>query len=423
MIGVVLRARRQGTGRPRVGLFGLLGSGNLGNDAAFEVVLNYLRRDHPEALLDAMCGGPERMSTHYGLEAIPILWYDRHGGGATGARAVALKILGKAIDAYRTARWVRRHDIIIVPGAGALEATLPIRATGIPYAMFLLCVWGRVLGTKVALVSVGANRMNQRMTRWLLNTAARAAFYRSYRDQQSKDAMLQRGVDVAADPVYPDLVFGLPSPPDRAGDAQTVGVGLMAYYGGNDDRREAEQLHNRYVDTMKSFVRWLVDSGHRVRLFWGDSNDHIDGIVVQSILDDLRKHRSDQGLAAVISEPFSSPEELLRELSQVGIFIGTRYHNVVSALRLSKPTIAIGYSAKFDVLMKEMGLARYCQSARSVDLDRLVEQFNDMEQHVSDLRQLLLERNRAVAADLDRQFSLITTLLFPFGQRPLEPVA
>ncbi|MBO0727830.1 MAG: polysaccharide pyruvyl transferase family protein [Acidimicrobiaceae bacterium] len=409
---------------PRVGIFGLLGSGNLGNDAAFEVVLNYLRRDHPDAVVDAMCGGPQRMKGHYGLDAVPILWYDEHSSGTTGARAVVLKVVGKAIDAFRTGAWVRRHDVVIVPGAGAQEATLPIRATGVPYSMFLLSASGRLFGTKVALVSVGANRMNQRMTRWLFNAAARMAFYRSYRDHHSKTAMLERGVDAAAgDPVYPDLVFGLPSPSEEAGDPGTVGVGLMAYFGGNDDRREAARLHEHYVDTMKSFVRWLVDSGHRVRLFWGDNKDHVDGVVVQSILEDLRRYRPDLGPSMVVAEPFSSPEELLRELGPIGIFVGTRYHNVVSALKLSKPTISIGYSSKFDVLMADMGLSAYCQAASSVELDRLVEQFTEIEEHVEELRHVLLERNRAIAADLDHQFSRLTTSLFPDRRRRLEPVA
>jgi len=46
---------------PRVGLFGLLGSGNIGNDASTEAVVQYLRTDHPDAVIDAMCMGADRM--------------------------------------------------------------------------------------------------------------------------------------------------------------------------------------------------------------------------------------------------------------------------------------------------------------------------------------------------------------------------
>ena len=62
---------------PRVGLFGLLGSGNSGNDASMETVLAYLRDAHPDAVVDAMCGGPERVRAKYGIDAVPMFWYQK----------------------------------------------------------------------------------------------------------------------------------------------------------------------------------------------------------------------------------------------------------------------------------------------------------------------------------------------------------
>lgn len=46
---------RSGSGAapaPRVGLFGLLGSGNVGNDASLDAVLGYLKAYHPDAVLE-----------------------------------------------------------------------------------------------------------------------------------------------------------------------------------------------------------------------------------------------------------------------------------------------------------------------------------------------------------------------------------
>src|SRR5271170_4474425 len=123
------------SGAQRVGLFGLLGSGNLGNDASFEVMLAYLRTNYPDAVLDAMCMGPDRVQSEYGIPAIPQLWYQRFEGRTSRATAILLKMLGKGIDAFRTARWVRRHDVVIVPGMGILEVTLPLRAWGVPYGV------------------------------------------------------------------------------------------------------------------------------------------------------------------------------------------------------------------------------------------------------------------------------------------------
>ena len=46
---------------PAVGLFGHLGACNIGNDASMEAVLRYLRTNYPDAIIDAMCPGPERV--------------------------------------------------------------------------------------------------------------------------------------------------------------------------------------------------------------------------------------------------------------------------------------------------------------------------------------------------------------------------
>ncbi len=395
---------------PRVGLFGYLGSGNIGNDASMESVLRYLSADHPDAILDAMCMGPERLKGEYGIEAIPLLWYQKYEQQASGLTAIALKALGKGADAFRTASWVRRHDVVIVPGMGVLEASLPVRPWGYPYTMFLLCASGRILGTKVALVSVGANVANQRLTRWLFNSAARLAFYRSYRDIGSRDAMPQRGLDRTQGRIYPDLVFGVPAPPYDPGDAQTVGVGVMAYYGTNDDRGQADEIYASYVAKMKSFVRWLVDSGRTIRLLVGDTADDS---VVQEILADLRSHRPNLGASWVVAEPVSSFAELTRAMAPVGTVVATRYHNVMCALKLSKPTLSIGYAAKNDVLMADMGLSEFCQSARSLDVGRLIEQFTELESRSAQLRRTIGERNAANARLLDDQFATLSAVLFP----------
>ncbi len=197
----------------RVGVFGLLGSGNLGNDGSLEAVLGYLRADHPDALVDALCGGPEAVTARFGIPATRLHWNRAEYRTASRLGSIASKGLGKFVDIFRTAAWVRRHDVVIVPGMGVLEATLPLRPWGFPYSLFLLCASGRLTRTRVALVSVGAAEIRDRPTRALVRWSGRLAAYRSYRDAQSRDAMRAMGVDTARDEVYPDLAFSLPSPP------------------------------------------------------------------------------------------------------------------------------------------------------------------------------------------------------------------
>lgn len=409
------RSARAVAAAPRVGLLGLLGSGNSGNDASMETVLAYLADAHPDAVVDAMCGGPERVRSHYGVDAIPLFWYQRYEHRASGARAAFLKALGKGIDAARTASWVRRHDVVIVPGAGALEATLPQHAWGFPYALFLLCASGKLFGTKVALLSVGANDINKRATRWLSNSTARLAAYRSYRDTYSRDAMRQRGLDTSGDHVYPDLVFGVPTPPYDPGDPQIVGVGVMDYHGGNDDRRRADQIHSSYVEKLASFVGWLVDTGHRVRLFGGD--DKFDKTIADQILAEVRGSRPDLEPGLLGAEAAASLTDLMRVMAPAGTVVATRYHNVMCALKLCKPTISLGYSQKFIPLMADMGLAGCNQFADSLDVDLLIKQFTELEGAHAQLLQTMTERNAANARDLQDQFALLSARLFPARKR------
>lgn len=141
------------------------------------------------------------MEAQYGIAATPRQWCTEHVGRRSGVTAIVLKGLGKGIDAFRTASWVRRHDVVIVPGTGILETTLPIRPWGTPYGLLLVCASGRLFGTKVALVSVGASAARQRLTRWEFMLAARLAFYRSYRDVASREVMRGGILDTTRDPV------------------------------------------------------------------------------------------------------------------------------------------------------------------------------------------------------------------------------
>jgi polysaccharide pyruvyl transferase WcaK-like protein len=405
---------------PRVGLFGLLGSGNSGNDASMETVLAYLREAHPAAVIDAMCGGPEQLRARYGIDAEPMLWYQRFEQRDTPIPAAFLKVLGKGIDAFRVLSWVRRHDTVIVPGAGALEITLPQHAWGFPYALFLLAASGRLVGTKVALVSVGANPISDRPSRWLSNATARLASYRSYRDAYSHDAIRQRGIDMPSDQVYPDLVFGVPTPPYESGDPQLVGVGVMNYRGGNDDRKRAAEIHSRYVDTMIQFTGWLMDNGYRVRLFGGDNK--FDSEVASRVQADVRRARAGLDPAHITVAAFSTYQELIREMTPVSMVVATRYHNVMCALKLCKPTISLGYSEKFLPLMADMGLERFHQYADFLDLEELIDQFKELEKHRDELHQQMAERNAAHRQRLAEQFAVLSKLLLPPSQADLTAV-
>jgi len=371
-----------------------------------ETVLGYLRMAHPDAVLDVMTSGPgELMRARYGLDATPLHWYARYEKRLSGLRALPLKALGKGADVWRTAVWVRRHDAVIVPGTGPLETTMPVRPWGFPLTLFIAVLAGRLLGTKVALVSVGADDIKKRAIRWLSDATVRLACYRSYRDDYSLAAIQRRGINTAAHHVFPDLVFGAPTPPHGPCDLRVVGVGVMDYYGTNDDRKRGAAIHSAYVEKMTTFVGWLVSTGHTVRLFGGDSK--FDWQVADRIAADVRRAKPGLDPACLTADRVNSFAELVRLIAGTGIVIATRYHNVMCALKLCKPTISLGYSGKFVALMTEMGVAEFNQFADSFDVARLIEQFEEAKARHTELRSRMVDRNAANMEALDRQFALL----------------
>ena len=115
---------------------------------------------------------------------------------------------------------------------------------------------------------------------------------------------------------------------------------------------------------------------------------------------------------SVIAEPAFTLGELMRQMASVDTVVATRYHTVLCALKLAKPTLSVGYAPKFDALMAEMGLAEFSQSAKSLDASRLIEQFTELENQSAQLRQTMTERNAANALLLDRQFATLSARLF-----------
>lgn len=385
----------------RIGVFGLLGAGNLGNDASLEVLLAELTRRHPNAIIDAFCSVPAVVRRQFGVAATAMHWNRGEYATASSAPAMLRKLVGKIVDAARTARWVRRHDVVIVPGMGVLEASVPLRPWGFPYSLLLLCASGRLLGTPVALVCVGAGDVPDLPTRLVLRFAGRLAHYRSYRDEPSREAMSELGVDTSADEIYADLVFAL----DLVGTASprpgTVGVGVMDYRGGSADRASAAELARTYRGNLRALVQSLLEDGRHVLLFTGDPSD---AAVAAEIAEGLSCER----LRAVYP---ATLHELAAELASAEVVVASRYHHLVCALKLGRPTISLGYGIKHDALMAEWGLATGAQSARSFDVATTLDRLRTNERRTGEIRRSLAERNRTVGARMDRQFDRLSELI------------
>lgn len=387
-----LQTDRAGTVPPKLALFGRFGSGNFGNDGSLEAMLNFLRVARPDAVLTCICTDPGKVETACGIPSIAI-------GGEPRSKG-ALRFLDtfpltrKLLRALRALRNAREFDALIVPGTGILD-DFGDRFWGMPASLFGWCLAARLSGTKVAFVSVGAGPINHSVSRWLMKSAARLAQYRSYRDAISKDYMQGIGLNTKGDPVFPDIAFKLPAPkhlalPPRGSQTLTVGVGVMAYYGWRADVEQGALIYSNYLAQLARFVLWLVDAGHHVRILKGENNDQR---AVDDLLRNLETKRPAYPRGSVTAQPSASLHDLMLQMAETHVVVATRFHNIVCALKLNRPTISIGYADKNDVLMADMGLGDFCQHIEHLDADLLTRQFTRLVAGFSHYEKVIAEMN------------------------------
>jgi polysaccharide pyruvyl transferase WcaK-like protein len=276
------------------------------------------------------------------------------------------------------------------------------------------CLLGRLMGVRIIFASVGAGPIRHPVSRWLMKAAARAAHYRSYRDAVSKEFMASIGFDARRDPIYPDIAFRLPAPaaprPDASDDRQlTVGIGVMAYFGWRNDAGRGAAIYAAYLQKMTSYVIWLLDRGHRVRILMGDQADRR---AVDDLFRAARASRPEAVDQLMVFTPALTLHDVMQQMADTDLVVATRYHNVICALRVGKPTISIGYSNKNDSLLAEMGLANYCQSIEQLDVARLQAQTLQL---IADRPALEDQVGRTVARferRLREQEDLLASLIF-----------
>jgi polysaccharide pyruvyl transferase WcaK-like protein len=359
-------------GRSTIAFLGLFGVGNLGNEASLAAGLEAAERCAPTAPRLCICGDPVAVERDHGVPAVAMWSSGRGWTDRIHLRVIRLLML-PVREAFRwreSIRVARRCSIIVVPGTGILD-DFGVRPQGVPYHLLRWALAARISRTPVALVGIGAGPIEHPVTRRLMRWTAALAGRRSYRDQVSKEFMRTIGIDVDADPVIPDVVFGLHEStpvsrsPSDAHQRTRVGVGLMAYHGWSNDPHRGSEIHTAYLERLCRLVGQLIAEGHQVRTLIGEATD-------QSVVDELH-HRLGLLGAEVISEPIPSFEQLLHQIAQTDVVIATRYHNVVAALLRERPVVSIGYATKNVDLLRAVGLEQYCQHVESFDAGRAVE--------------------------------------------------
>ena len=409
--------------KPRkICLFGMFGGGNFGNDASLESFLLFLREARPDAELSCICVDPETIGREHHIATTPISAPDFSNPFLRLCNKLSLRMIGRLANWVRAIRYVRQFDIIIVPGTSTLNdyGSGPL---GTSYGLYRWAAAARLCGVKFCFVGTGAGPILHPLSRWMLKSAAAWAHFRSFRDQASKDFLASLGIDTSMEQVYPDLVFRLPTPVPTQATAQenpiTIGVGLMNYNGWRAGARTSSDpaIYQTYIETMGSFVNGLLDRGFRVRLLTGETVD------VRAV-NDIGRIAQENGYELIdgplpspkaqqlVTEPIHSLHDIMRQINETEIVVATRFHNVVCALKLARPTVSIGYEPKNDAVMADMGLAEFCQNVDDLDLELLERQFKELLENKQQYQGIIRQRlDDAKSRVKQHEQKLLSTIL------------
>ncbi len=392
----------------RVAAFGFFGIGNLGNEASLSALLGYLRTNHPEVELSCFAVGADNVTRDHGVPAKQLMTYARLGIGR-GAWMKFLKGLSRVWDVPRTFAMLGAVDLVIVPGTGALETQLGVPPWGLPFWLFVLSIAARLRHRQVALVSVGAQYATNPLTRLFYRWTVRLASSCSFRDETSRDVVRRMGVPDRPLPVYPDLAFSLPTPPPEPAAPGHVVIGVMAYYGRTDDPVRGAGVRRRYVGEMADFVTTLVGQGKSVTLVIGDLADHDVALEIQAA---VRAGPTGHDADRVKVSDATNMDDLLLEMSTAEVVVASRFHNLIAALKLAKPTVSLGYAQKNADLLSRFGLGEFTQGMDTFDPELLSRQLKEA-QAEGDLRESAIRQALVnVADELDEQFHELSATYF-----------
>jgi hypothetical protein len=189
-------------------------------------------------------------------------------------------------------------------------------------------------------------------------------------DRTAADAMDRAG-GREPEAFAPVLVSAHPAPTQAKPKRGRLVVGVMAFYGEGDDPVRGAEVRRSYVATMANALAQVMDTDDHVVFV---SGDQVDVDVAHELREAVLNLRPDLPDEAVHVREFTTFTELTEEMMHADVVIPSRFHNLICALRLARPTVSAGYASKNHELMRALGLDEYSQTMEHLDGDRLVAQ-------------------------------------------------
>jgi polysaccharide pyruvyl transferase WcaK-like protein len=432
----------------RIGIFGHVGNGNLGDEAIIAAVIQNVKRRCPNAQIYGFTINPEDTEKRHKMIAFPIRRVQKLRGNKSDLTAnkstkrpqvfteqikSKLKTLRLAyallrgmkkswdilwgsiaelrflVQCYRNLKGI---DLLIIAGSQQL-----IDYIGGPwahsYTLFKWTLLAKAVNAKVAFVSMGAGPIHSPLGKFLARKSLSLASYRSYRDETSRIFVETLGVS-GQHSVFPDLVYSLQidaSLTNGRGQEALPIVGINPVPFSDEQYWPGANANNyeSYINKLASFALWVIQRGYRVLFF--PTQFHLDPPVIDDIKNIL-KVKADRDLnQCIVDKPIFSFDDLVSAICMTDIVVATRFHGIIIPYVLDRPVLGIAYQRKTVDLMAQMGQSEYVVDINSFDADSLKARFVLLESRSAAIKAEIQQRKSVFRQTLQNQYDQLLGLI------------
>lgn len=420
--------------RVKIGILDVLGIGSLGDEAIQQAMIQNVLKYLPDAEIHGFTCNPKDTRERHGIRSFPInrvcgedqWWLGEQPSCLIKKlfemtksfeslsnpilRKLGRIVFGGLLEVFATIRAYQNLeglDLLIISGGGQLDDDY-FGAWYEPYILFLWAVLAKLRGVKFAVVSVGVGNISFALSRFFIKTGLSLACYRSFRDNTSKEYLADILDFRRNDPIYPDLAHSLCL--SEFGNYylreshRTIAINPLYFIPGYWSNQDSS-AYDKYLDKLANFIDWLLQNNYKVVMFSSCVGEHM---AVTSLLKDVLHHQ-EKGFCdeQIVSIPILTVEELISQLTDVNLVIASRLHSVLLATLMNKPTIALAYHFKLDMVMQEIGQKDYCLRIDCFDVEELKQKFVLMEENYKTIQAQLAHHTQRCRARLDEQYKFI----------------
>jgi len=284
-------------------------------------------------------------------------------------------------------RGIRSCDVFLIGGGGIIQD----QSSVLNFLYYAFQVWvAKVFRKKTILCFVGVGPINYGISKFLLRRLFNHIDTAVVRDEKSKKVLGsyikdQSKIHVYHDPVL-NYVFNpskLPENPYRnKGDYVVVSLRrwfftlplLPVFMTRNLNKlRFFRKDYDKFMDKISKDLDAFLDDNKNIKLVLTSFYDSED----LAVLADLKVKMKNQS-RVIPSRKNISEDQYLSIVKGSKFIIGMRLHSLILGSTVSKPFVALRYSAKVDEFTEQMGLTDYSIHVEEYNSDKLVGSMNNM---------------------------------------------